>query len=56
MVSDVGLIYRDECTRIELVYHHEDISILSGGWANSVQLRLTLATLGDPGYRDHDDR
>lgn len=53
---DVGLIYRDECTRIELVYHHEDISILSGGAADSVQLRLTLATLGDPGYRDHDDR
>lgn len=53
---DLGLIYRDECTRIELVYHHEDISILSGGAADSVQLRLTLATLGDPGYRDHDDR
>jgi LPS-assembly protein len=51
---DACIVYRDECTRIELVYHHEDISILSGGTSNSVQLRLTLATLGDPGYRDDD--
>jgi LPS-assembly protein len=49
--SDLGIIYRDECTRVEVVYHHEADSIRLGGSSDSVQIRLILATLSDPGYR-----
>ncbi len=48
VVQDVGLIYRDDCTRFEIFYRHEDTVIGRLGSANSVGLRLTLATLGDP--------
>jgi LPS-assembly protein len=54
--SDIGIIYRDECTRIEVVYHHEADSIRLGGSSDSVQIRLILATLADPGYRNPSDQ
>ena len=54
--SDIGIIYRDECTRIEVVYHHEADSIRLGGSSDSVQIRLILATLSDPGYRNSSDQ
>ena len=54
--SDIGLIYRDECTRFELVYHHEAASVRLGGPSDSIQVRLVLATLADPGYRDYSGR
>ncbi len=53
---DVGLLYQDECTRLELVYHHEAAFQRLGGPSNSVQIRLTLATLGEQGYRDESRR
>ncbi len=53
---DLGLVYQDECARIEVVYHHEAAFVRLGGPSNSVQLRLTLATLGEQGYRDQDGR
>ncbi|MEI9963743.1 MAG: LPS assembly protein LptD [Caulobacteraceae bacterium] len=53
---DIGVLYQDECTRIELVYHHEAAFARLGGPSNSIQLRLTLATLGDQGYRKADQR
>jgi LPS-assembly protein len=53
---DIGVLYEDECTRIELVYHHEAAFVRLGGPSNSVQLRLTLATLGEQGYRNDRDR
>ncbi len=53
---DVGLLYQDECAKIELVYHHEAAFARLGGPSNSVQIRLTLATLGEQGYRDEDRR
>ncbi len=53
---DFGVMYQDDCTRIELIYHHEDAFVRLGGPSNSVQLRLTLATLGEQGYRDRDRR
>ena len=53
---DVGVVYQDECARVEVVYHHEAAFARLGGPSNSVQLRLTLATLGEQGYRDQDGR
>ena len=53
---DIGLLYQDECAKIELVYHHEAAFQRLGGPSNSVQIRLTLATLGEQGYRDQDRR
>jgi LPS-assembly protein len=49
---DLGLAYQDDCTRIEVVYHHEAAFSRLGGPVDSVQVRLTLATLGEQGYRD----
>jgi LPS-assembly protein len=54
--SDLGIIYRDECVRVEVVYHHEADSIRLGGSSDSIQLRLILATLADPGYRNPSDQ
>ncbi len=48
---DFGVVYQDECTRLEVVYHHEAAFVRLGGPSNSVQVRLTLATLGEQGYR-----
>jgi LPS-assembly protein len=53
---DLGVAYQDDCTRIEVVYHHEAAFVRLGGPINSVQLRLTLATLGEQGYRDDGER
>ncbi len=53
---DIGLLYQDECTRLELVYHHEAAFARLGGPSNTVQVRLTLATLGEQGYRSDDGR
>ncbi len=52
---DIGLLYQDECTRLEIVYHHEAAFARLGGPSNSVQVRLTLATLGEQGYRSDDN-
>ena len=48
VIRDVGLIYRDDCTRIDIIYRHEEAVIGRLGPSDSVTLRLTLATLGDP--------
>ena len=53
---DVGLVYQDDCTRVEVVYHHEAAFLRLGGPSDSVQLRLTLATLGEQRYRDENRR
>ncbi len=53
---DIGLLYEDECTRLEVVYHHEAAFARLGGPSNSVQVRLTLATLGEQGYRSVNGR
>jgi LPS-assembly protein len=45
---DVGIVYRDNCARLEVVYHHEaPYAPLGGRPSNAVQVRLTLATLGE---------
>ena len=53
---DVGVFFQNDCTRIEVVYHYEAGFAELGGPSHSVQLRLTLATLGQQGYRDDDGR
>lgn len=55
-VRDVGLIYMDDCIRVEVVYQHEDTQIGRLGKSDSVFVRLKLATLGDEGYRNADFR
>jgi len=54
---DIGIAYQDDCTRVEVVYHHEAAMPANlGGPVDAVQLRLTLATLGEQRYRDQDGR
>ena len=50
VIRDVGVSYRDDCVRIDVVYRHEDAVIGRLGPSDSVALRLTLATLGEPLY------
>lgn len=52
--QELGVIYRDECIRVEVVYQHKDTIEGLITRSNSVFLRLTLATLGDQGYRNDD--
>ena len=53
---DLGVFFQNDCARIEVVYHYEAGFAELGGPSHSVQLRLTLATLGQQGYRDDDGR
>jgi LPS-assembly protein len=53
---ELGLLYKDECTRVEIVYQREETYNRTLGPSDNVLVRLTLATLGDAGYRDYDDR
>lgn len=46
-VSQFSLIYRDDCIRVDVVYTHDETYAAAIGASNSVQVRLTLATLGD---------
>jgi LPS-assembly protein len=44
-----GLIYVDECIRVDILYTHDEIYGGVIGTSNSVSFRVTLATLGDNG-------
>lgn len=48
VVRDLGIVYRDDCTRFEVIYRREDTIIGRLGPSDSVGIRLTLATLGGP--------
>jgi len=48
---DVGIVYRDDCVRLEVVYRRDETVNRTLGPSNAVVLRLTLATLGNSGYR-----
>lgn len=52
--SELGIMFQDDCTRIEVVYQRNETGIL--GPSDAVFLRLNLATLGDAGYKRYDDR
>jgi LPS-assembly protein len=49
---DIGVFYENNCARIEVVYHYEAGFAELGPPSKTVLLRLTLATLGQQGYRD----
>ena len=50
VIRDLGVVYRDECTRIDVIYRREDVVIGRLGKTESIAIRLTLATLGGPIY------
>jgi LPS-assembly protein len=45
--KEIGLVYRDECVRIEVVYRHDETFNGTLGPSTSVVLRLRLATFGN---------
>jgi LPS-assembly protein len=50
VIRDIGLIYRDDCTHLEIIYRRENTVIGQLGPSTSINIRLTLATLGEPNY------
>lgn len=48
--QELGLIYRDDCIRLEVLYRHDDTYNGTLGPSTSVVLRLRLATLGNSSY------
>jgi LPS-assembly protein len=48
-ISQVGLIYRDECIRVDILYTHDETFSTVIGTSDSISFRITLATLGDNG-------
>ncbi|THD75107.1 MAG: LPS-assembly protein LptD [Phenylobacterium sp.] len=48
VLRDLGVYYRDDCARVDVIYRREDTVIGRLGPVNSIALRLTLATLGSP--------
>lgn len=48
VIRDVGVFYRDDCIRVDVIYRREDTVIGRLGPADSIGVRLTLATLGEP--------
>jgi LPS-assembly protein len=54
--SEFGLLYQDECLRLEVVYERNETRVGALRPSESVFFRLNLATLGDTGYRNDDRR
>lgn len=50
VIRDLGVVYRDDCTRVDFVYRREDTVLNRLGPSESFSIRLTLATLGEPIY------
>jgi len=50
VIRDIGVVYRDDCTRIDFIYRKEDTILGRLGPSESFTIRLTLATLGEPLY------
>ena len=48
---DFGVVYRDDCVRVEVVYRQDETFNRTLGPSSGVTLRLTLATLGNSVYR-----
>lgn len=44
--QETGLRYQDECTQLDIVYERQDMGIASLGPSESIQVRITLLTLG----------
>lgn len=43
---ETGFIYRDECTQLEILYQQQNLGITRLGPSESIQIRVTLFTLG----------
>ncbi|MFN3229577.1 MAG: LPS-assembly protein LptD [Asticcacaulis sp.] len=54
--TELGLLYKDDCTRAELVFERDETSIGLKKPNTGVSLRLTLATFGVLGYERFDAR
>jgi LPS-assembly protein len=53
VVRDIGVVYRDECARVDFIYRREErIGDFRLGTTESLAIRLTLATLAGPLYAD----
>ncbi len=48
VIRDLGVFYRDDCLRVDVVYRREDVIIGRLLPSESISVRLTLATLGGP--------
>lgn len=48
--QDIGLVYRDDCLRVEVVYRRDNTFNGVLGPSQGIGIRLTLATLGNSGY------
>lgn len=48
VIRDLGVVYRDDCTRLDIFYRQEDLQVGRLGSSTSINIRLTLATLGGP--------
>jgi LPS-assembly protein len=46
VIRDLGVFYRDDCLRVDVIYRREDTIVGRLLPSNSVSVRLTLATLG----------
>ena len=50
VIRDLGVFYKDECVRVDVLYRREDTIIGRLGPSDQITVRLTLATLGAPLY------
>jgi LPS-assembly protein len=48
--TEFGVVYKDPCVRVEVIYRHNETFNSTLGPSTSVVLRLSLATLGNSGY------
>ena len=48
--NDIGIVYRDDCIRVEVLYRRNETFNGTLGPSSSVILRLSLATLANTGY------
>ncbi len=54
--SEVGLVFDDDCFRVELGYRRDNTRVRPTGPAEGVYIRLNLATFGGSGYGQGDLR
>jgi LPS-assembly protein len=52
--ADFGIVYRDECIRVEILYNHNDTNNGVLGPSQGVGIRLSLATFGNSDYPNPD--
>jgi LPS-assembly protein len=50
VTRDMGVYWSDDCTRVDVIYRREDTVVGRLGPSDSIAIRLTLATLGEPIY------